>query len=143
MTTYVAPTQEMLFVIDRLAGFDDIANLPGYETATRDMVEAVLAQAGRFSSEVLAPLNKSGDEQGSQLVAGEVVVPDGYSAAYQRYVECGWPALKQDVDLGGQGLPNLVDAAVLEMANSANMSFSLLPMLIEGAVEALKSHASE
>lgn len=140
---YVAPTREMLFVIDRLAGFDEIARLPGYENATRDMVEAVLAQAGRFSCEVLAPLNKTGDEQGSRLVAGAVVVPDGFSAAYQTYVECGWPALKHDTGLGGQGFPNLVGAAVMEMANSANMSFSLLPMLIEGAVEALKSHASE
>lgn len=141
--TYVAPMQEMLFVIDRLAGFDQVARLPGCESASRDMMEEVLAQAARFSSEVLAPLNRIGDEQGSRLVSGAVVVPDGFASAYRRYVECGWPALKQDIALGGQGFPNLVDVAVMEMANSANMAFSLLPMLIEGAVEALKTHAAE
>lgn len=143
MATYTAPTRDMQFVINELAGLEDIARLPGFEDATPDMVEAILEEAGNFSSEVLAPINRTGDQQGSRLVDGKVVVPDGFGEAYRQYVENGWPGLGQRVEYGGQGLPNLVSTAVSEMWNAANLALSLCPLLTTGAIEAIQGHASE
>ncbi len=143
MTTYFAPTREMRFVIEELAGREQIAGLPGFEEAGADLVEAVLEEAGRLAAEVLAPLNKSGDEQGSRLEDGEVKTPEGFAGAYRQFVEGGWNGLSLPEDHGGQGLPELLGTAVHEMWNAANMSFALCPMLTAGAVEALRHHGSE
>jgi alkylation response protein AidB-like acyl-CoA dehydrogenase len=140
---YFAPVRDMEFVINELAGLAGIAALPGFEEATPDLVNAVLEEAGKFSSEVLAPLNKTGDREGSRLVDGKVVVPTGFTEAYEQFVECGWLGLGKDVDFGGQGLPHLVVTAVEEMWNASNLSFSLCPLLTSGAVAALQRHASD
>jgi len=140
---YFAPVRDMEFVISELAGLAEIAELPGFEESTADLVSAVLEEAGKFSGEVLAPLNKIGDEQGSRLIDGKVVVPDGFGEAYQQFVECGWLGLGKDVDFGGQGMPHLVATAVDEMWNASNLSFSLCPLLTSGAVAALLKHADE
>jgi alkylation response protein AidB-like acyl-CoA dehydrogenase len=140
---YFAPVRDMEFVINELAGLAGIAALPGFEEATPDLVSAVLEEAGKFSSEVLAPLNKVGDQEGSRLVDGKVVVPKGFAEAYQQFVECGWLGLGKDVNFGGQGLPHLVTTAVDEMWSASNLSFSLCPLLTSGAVTALMKHADE
>ncbi|MDH3691741.1 MAG: acyl-CoA dehydrogenase family protein, partial [Gammaproteobacteria bacterium] len=143
MTTYIAPTLEMKFVLNELAGLDAVNTLPGYEEATPDLVDAVLEEAARLASEMLAPLNKIGDIEGAKLVDGNVVVPNGFADAYREFVEGGWAGLSLNPEFDGQGLPGLVSTAVDEMWNAANMSFSLCPLLTTGAVEALEEHAEE
>lgn len=105
MTTYLAPTRDMRFVIEELAGLDDLAALPGYEDVTPDLVEAVLEEAAKLAGEVLAPLNKAGDEQGARLKQDEVIAADGFADAYRQFVEGGWNGISGDPAYGGQGLP--------------------------------------
>ncbi|CAA7614663.1 acyl-CoA dehydrogenase [Magnetospirillum sp. UT-4] len=143
MSSFRPPIQDMAFVVEHLAGLPDIAALPGCDEAGMDLVTAVLAEAGRFAAEVLAPLDHAGDRQGCRLSEDGVVTPDGFRAAYGRFVEGGWNAVPFDPHYGGQGLPWLVAIAVQELWHAANMSFALTPMLTAGAVEALHAHGSE
>ena len=140
--TYVAPLDEMRFVLDHLAGLPEIATLPGYEDAQSDVVEAILTEAGRFAAEVLAPLNATGDRQGCRWEDGRVTTPDGFPQAYRQFVDAGWHAMPASPDIGGQGMPAVLSSAVAEMWKSANLAFSLSQMLTIGAVEALAHHAS-
>jgi 3-(methylsulfanyl)propanoyl-CoA dehydrogenase len=142
VTTYLAPTRDMRFVIEELAGLDDLAALPGYEEVTPDLVEAVLEEAAKLAGELLAPLNKPGDEQGARLKEDGVIAADGFADAYRRFVEGGWNGISGDPAYGGQGLPQVVLAATMEMWNSANMSFALCPLLTAGATAALSQHGS-
>jgi len=142
MTDYRAPVQDMRFVLREIAGLPEIGGLPGYEEATPDLVDAILDEAARLAGEVLAPLNHSGDQQGSVLENGVVRTPEGFPEAYRRYVEGGWNALPFDPDHGGQGLPWTLAVTVQEMWNAANMSFALCPLLNQGAVELLQAHGS-
>jgi len=143
MSTYAAPLKDMRFVLTELAGLSEVAKLPGYEEATPDTVDAILEEAARFASGVLDPLNRSGDEEGSKWSDGEVRTPKGFRDAYRRFAEGGWNALPFEPDWGGQGLPKLVATPVDEMWTSANMSFSLCPLLTQGAVHALALRGSE
>ncbi|MCZ6830247.1 MAG: acyl-CoA dehydrogenase [Gammaproteobacteria bacterium] len=143
MTSYSAPMREMQFTINELAEMEHIAKLPGFEDATPDLIEAVLEEAGKLASGVLAPINTIGDQQGSRLVDGKVQVPDGFAEAYQQFAEGGWMGISQNPDYGGQGLPHLVQTAVSEMWNAANISFGLNPLLTTGAIEALSAHADD
>jgi alkylation response protein AidB-like acyl-CoA dehydrogenase len=135
--SYVAPIKDMLFVMKELAGLDEVAKLPGCEEATPDTVEQILEENARFCSEVLAPLNATGDREGSVLAEGHVTTPHGFKDAYRQFIEAGWSALEAPPEFGGQGLPKLVGTPALEMWKSANLSFSLCPMLTVGAIEAL------
>ncbi|OUL92783.1 acyl-CoA dehydrogenase [Paraburkholderia hospita] len=143
MTTYVAPTRDMLFAMNELAGLAEIAALPGNEEVTTDVVEAILDEAARFATEVLAPINAQGDRQGCTCKNGHVTTADGFKAAYSKFVESGWNAMPGSPDFGGQGLPSLVSTAVLEMWKASNMAFSLCQMLTLGAVAAIAHHGSE
>src|SRR6202045_3960985 len=143
MPNYRAPLQDMQFVITELAGLERLAALPGFEEVTPDLVQAVLEEAAKLAGDVLAPLNRPGDEQGAALTKDGVAATDGFAAAYRRFVENGWNGLGGDPEYGGQGLPGLIAAATVEMWNSANMSFALCPLLTAGAMEAIKAHASE
>ena len=143
MTTYAAPIREMLFVMKELSGLDAISTLPGYEEATPDLVQAILDEAGKFATEVLAPINASGDRQGNRWADGEVATADGFKEAYASFCETGWNGIPAATEFGGQGLPITVSTAVLEMWKSANMSFSLCQMLTLGAVEAIAHHGSD
>ena len=138
MSVYAAPLKDMRFVIEELAGLDQVARLPGCEDATPDTVAAVLDAAADFAGGVLDPLNRSGDAQGSIWTDGAVRTPDGFKQAYKQYVENGWGALPFATDWGGQGLPKLVAIAVEEMLTAANMAFMLCPLLTQGAVHALE-----
>jgi alkylation response protein AidB-like acyl-CoA dehydrogenase len=143
MTTYNAPLRDMKFVINELAGLENLTALPGYEELSTDIAEAVLEEAAKLAGEVLAPLNKLGDERGASLTKEGVVSAEGFVEAYRQFVENGWNGLSGDPEYGGQGLPSLIMAATVEMWNSANMSFALCPLLTAGAMEAIKAHGSD
>ena len=139
MSTYHAPLADMQFVMNDLAGLSQVAALPGFEDATPDTVAAILEEAGRFATEVLDPLNASGDREGSQLLPdGTVRTPAGFKAAYHRFAENGWTGLTKSPEYGGQGLPHLVATAVEEMWHSSNMAFDLCPLLTDGAIAAIE-----
>jgi alkylation response protein AidB-like acyl-CoA dehydrogenase len=143
MSAYTAPLKDMRFVLNELAGMAEVAKLPGCQDATPDTVDAILEEASKFSTEVLDPLNYSGDQEGSQWKAGAVTTPKGFKEAYKLYCEGGWSALSLEPEWGGQGLPKLLATPVTEMITSANMSFSLCPMLTQGAIEAMLLSGTE
>ena len=119
MSTYRAPLAEMQFVLTELAGLEQVATLPGYEEATPDVVAAILEEASKFATDVLDPLNRSGDEQGAKrLDDGTVRTPAGFKQAYLQYCANGWNGLTKNPEFGGQGLPQLVATAVEEMWHS-------------------------
>jgi alkylation response protein AidB-like acyl-CoA dehydrogenase len=132
----------MRFVLKELAGLEQVAKLPGYQEAA-DTVDAILEEAAKFASEVLDPLNHSGDAEGAKWSDGKVSTPKGFKEAYRQYAEGGWSALPFDAVHGGQGLPKLVATAVEEMLTSSNMSFSLCPLLTQGAIHALELAGSD
>ena len=143
MSAYTAPLKDMRFVLTELAGLAAVATLPGYQDATPDTADAILEEAAKFASEVLDPLNYSGDQEGSQWKDGAVTTPKGFKEAYKLYCEGGWSALSLEPEWGGQGLPKLLSTPVTEMITSANMSFSLCPMLTQGAIEAMLLSGTE
>jgi alkylation response protein AidB-like acyl-CoA dehydrogenase len=138
MSSYAAPLKDMHFVLTELAGLDKVAALPGYEEATEDVVEAILDESAKFTGGVLDPLNYSGDQEGAKWADKSVTMPKGFKEAYRQFVDNGWNALSGNPEHGGQGLPKVVSAAVQEMWKSANISFSLCPLLTLGAIEALE-----
>jgi acyl-CoA dehydrogenase len=144
VTAYFAPTRDMQFVINELANLDAVAALPAFteQDIGPDLTEAVLEEAAKLAAEVLAPLNKSGDTQGASIGPDGVIPADGFTAAYQQFVEGGWNGLGCSTEYGGQGLPELVNIATQEMWNAANMSFALCPMLNGGAIEAIRHAGS-
>jgi len=143
MSAYVAPLKDMRFVLNELAGLAEVAKLPQFEEATPDTVDAILEEASKFASEVLDPINLSGDQEGSKLSGGEVRTPRGFRDAYRKFCDGGWNALPFEHEWGGQGLPRLVSTPVQEMWKSSNLSFSLCPLLTQGAVEALLLRGSD
>jgi alkylation response protein AidB-like acyl-CoA dehydrogenase len=143
MSAYAAPLKDMRFVLNELAGLGEVAKLPGYQEATPDTVDAILEEASKFSTEILDPINYSGDQEGSVWKDGAVTTPKGFRQAYQQYVQGGWGALPFEPERGGQGLPKLVATAVEEMLTASNMSFSLCPLLTQGAIHALELCGSE
>ncbi len=136
--SYTPPRKDMQFVLHELVGLGAVASLPGCEEVTPDVVDAILDEAGKFASDVLAPLNWSGDQQGAKWDNGAVTTPDGFKQAYRQFVEGGWNQLRCDREYGGQGLPGLVSTPVDEMFGAANMAFSLCPLLTQGAIEAIQ-----
>jgi alkylation response protein AidB-like acyl-CoA dehydrogenase len=142
MTVYQPPLGEIRFVLDRIAGLPQVAALPGLEHATPDVVDQVLAEAGRLAAEVLAPLNPVGDREGSVLENGVVRTPAGFREAYRAFADGGWNGLVFPERWGGQDLPWTVSAAVSEMWNAANMTFQLCPLLTQAAIEALIHHGT-
>ena len=143
MSEYFAPIRDMQFVLKELAGLDQVAQLPGCEDATPDLVDAVLEEAAKFAEGVLSPLNIPGDQEGAKWSDKAVTMPKGFKEAYKLFAESGWPALQCEPEWGGQGLPKVVGAAVTEMWKSANHAFSLCPLLTTGAIEALALAGSD
>jgi alkylation response protein AidB-like acyl-CoA dehydrogenase len=140
---YTAPLKDIRFVLEHIAGMDKIAKFPGYDHASPDVIEAVLAEAARVAGEVWAPTNTPGDRQGSKLTDGSVRTPEGFKNAYKQYAEGGWNALTFDQEAGGQGLPAALGMAVNEMWQSANLALSLCPLLTTAAIEAVEKHGTE
>ncbi|MYE49749.1 MAG: acyl-CoA dehydrogenase, partial [Gammaproteobacteria bacterium] len=127
MSEYRPPVDEMLFILDSIAGIDNVARLPGCEEVTTDLARAVMDEAGELAANVLAPLNAAGDQAGSAVLNGEVHVPDSFREAYQSFVEGGWGGISAPEAYGGQDLPQLISMPVQEMWQSANLAWSLCP----------------
>jgi alkylation response protein AidB-like acyl-CoA dehydrogenase len=144
MSSYVPPLEDHRFVLNHVADLEEISKLNGYQHADPATIATILDEAGRFFAEVMEPLNRVGDEQGSSLDEdGQVHTPDGFKEAYEKFVESGWPGAHLAAEWGGGGLPYTVGVVIQEMFKTANMAFSLAGMLTQGAVEALVTHGSD
>ena len=141
--SYSAPVKDMMFVMRELADLEEIQRLPGCEDATDETVAAVLEENARFMTEVVAPLNWTGDIKPATWNNGEVTTTPGFKEAFRQFVEAGWQGVQHPQQYGGQGLPKLVATACTEMLQSANLSFALCPLLTDGAIEALLTAGSE
>jgi len=143
MATYKAPLKEIEFVLHEIAGMPELTALPGFAEATPELVMGVLDEAAKLVEGSIAPLNRSGDEEGCRFENGNVFTPAGFKQAYELYTQAGWGGLALDPEYGGQGLPYLLSTAVGEMLISANTSFSMYPGLSEGCYEAIHTHGTD
>ena len=144
MSDYSAPLRDMWFVLEHLADLAAVAALPGFEHVEPESVYSVLEENARFMEDLVAPLNRVGDVQGSvRNDDGSVTTPDGFKEAYRAYVAAGWGGVPFPEAYGGGGFPWLVGLAMQEMLTSANMAFSMCPLLNQGAIDMLLHHASE
>ena len=143
MPEYKAPLRDVKFVLEELLECDAFYQRLGYAEATSDMVDAIMSEAGKFTEQVVAPLNQSGDQQGCTWTDGEVTTPDGFKEAYQQYVEGGWPTLSQSEVFGGQGLPHSLNISISEFIIGANHSFAMYPGLSHGASATIEAWGTE
>jgi alkylation response protein AidB-like acyl-CoA dehydrogenase len=143
MPTYKAPLRDLQFVLHEVLNSEAHYQSIGANDATPDMIDAILSEAGKFCEDVLAPLNKVGDEEGCTYNDGEVTTPTGFKEAYAQWVENGWPSLSHKEELGGQGLPESIGAAVNEMVSEANWSWGMYPGLSHGAMNTIELHGTE
>ena len=143
MLEYAAPIRDMQFVINELVGLARLQALAEFDEVTEDLTDAVLEEAAKLAGEVLAPLNRSGNEEGCRLEGDVVHTPHGWQDAYRTFCESGWNGLAMSPEYGGQGLPKIIATAVSEMWDAANMAFALCPLLTAGAIEAIERHGSD
>ena len=144
MSDFRVDLDEIAFNLRHVADLDGLAALDGFEHVEPDVVDQLLTEAARFAEEVIAPLNRVGDTEGARrLDDGSVVTPTGFREAYRAYVEAGWAAVSLDPDYGGGGFPHLVGLAVEEMFTAACMSWSLCPLLTQGAINMLGAHGTD
>ena len=142
MQDYVPPIADYRFLLTDVLDFDGTMQALEREVDA-DLAVAVLEEAGKLCVQTLAPLNRVGDEQGSQLADGSVQTPAGFPDAYQTFAAGGWASLSADPAHGGQGLPFILQLWIDEMMSATNLSFSLFPGLTRGAAEAIAAHGSE
>lgn len=141
MPDYKAPVRDIRFVINEVLESEKLyQTLPGYEEATEDLMNAIMEEGARFTENVVAPLNRSGDEEGCQWSAEGVTTPEGFKEAYRQYVDNGWPALAVGTEYGGQGMPNMLGIVMTELAGTANWSWYMYPGLSQGAVNTIEEH---
>nr|WP_059392301.1 acyl-CoA dehydrogenase C-terminal domain-containing protein [Pseudomonas toyotomiensis] len=145
MADYKAPLRDMRFVLNEVFEVSKLwAELPALaEVVDADTASAILEEAGKVTAGSIAPLNRSGDEEGCSWDSGAVKTPAGFPEAYQTYAEGGWVGVGGSPEFGGMGMPKVIGAQVEEMVNSANLSFGLYPMLTAGACLSILNHASE
>lgn len=141
--TYKTPLDDIFFNLKDMGLLEQVLSLPGYEEISDDIVEAVLHENARFVQEVVAPTNKDGDHEGAKWDNGNVTTPASFAKAFKAFGEGGWQGLQHDPDLGGQGFPKLVSAAISENLNAANLAFALCPLLTDGFIEAVTQAGSE
>ena len=139
---YKAPIEDIAFTLKHVAGLRQAMADGAFDALDEDTIDAVLSEAGRFAAEEIAPLEAIGDRQGARLVEGEVRLADGWRQLFRNWAAGGWNGLSAPADAGGQGLPNMINVATLEMWNSGSMAFGLAPTLTMGAIEALIAHGS-
>nr|MCU0856666.1 acyl-CoA dehydrogenase family protein [Paracoccaceae bacterium] len=142
MPSYAAPLKDMQFVLHEVLKLAE-TGIAGYEELDAEFTGAILGEAGRFASEVLAPLNAVGDAEGCRLENGVVRTPAGFREAFDRLREAGWPAIDCDPEHGGQGLPYIMNTTVGEILVSANMAFNMYQGLTHGAYSAIRAHGTE
>ncbi len=143
MPAYKAPVRDIRFVINEVLESEKLyKTLPGFEEATTDLMNAIVDEGARFAENVIAPLNRSGDEEGCHWSPEGVKTPVGYKEAYKQYVENGWPALAADTEYGGQGMPSMLGIMINELAGTANWSWVMYPGLSHGAVNTVEAHGS-
>ena len=143
MSEYSAPVDDMLFVLEHVAGLEGLTASEQFAHADAETAAALLDEAGRFMSAEVAPLNVAGDQQGLHFDDGVITHPEGFADAYRKFVDAGWNGMAFDDDFGGGGMPWCVGLAVQEMLTSASMAFSLCPLLTQGAIDAITHHADE
>ncbi len=143
MTDYIPPLRDIKFTLEHVVGLDAVAALPGNEEFTADLVDSILEEAGHMAEGILSPLNRVGDEVGARLENGVVHTAPGWREAWAALVDGGWNGLPFSTEWGGMGLPNVLNTAVHEMWQSANMAFTLCPMLTQGAVNAVRLYGSD
>ena len=144
MPGYSAPVNDTMFVLNEVLSIDRYNNLPGFEEATPDMVEAILGESAKMCEEIMQPLNLPGDQEGCvRHEDGSVTTPKGFKEAYQAYTEGGWMGFAADPEYGGQGLPHVLHTAVGEYLTSSNQAFASYPGLTQGAVAAIQVHGSK
>lgn len=142
MSEYQYPQNDIQFSLQSIAQLERLFPFLE-EPLDSELLDAILSEAGKLSEQVIAPINASGDQQGSRVEQGEVFEAEGFKEAFHTYRESGWLALAGNPEFGGQGLPSSLATAVNEGVQAANLAFSLCPLLSQGAIEAIESHASE
>lgn len=144
MSEYKVPTRDYQFVLEELLEFDaHYQSLPGCEEASMDVVNAVLEELAKFCENVLAPLNRVGDEQGCTIKDGVVTTPEGFKEAYSQYVDAGWPSMAHEVEFGGQGLPESMGTLMNECVGTANWAWGMYPGLSHGAMRTIAEHGND
>ena len=143
MPEYKAPIRDIKFVMQELLDCEAHYQNLGYQDASIEMIDAILAEASKFTEQVIAPLNQIGDEQGCTWSDGNVTTPDGFKDAYQQYVDGGWPTLSQAEEFGGQGLPHSLNTTIGELLSAANHSFAMYPGLSHGALATIEAHGTD
>jgi len=143
MSAYKAPVQEFSFILEELVGYEKHSQLPGYQDVGLDMLNAILPEAAKFFEQVVAPTNLIADGQKTHIENGGVVTAPILDGINAQMVEAGWSGLSGSTDYDGSGFPGVVDVAVQEMLQSANMGLSLLPMLTRGVIHAIHLYGSE
>ncbi|GAB4562598.1 MAG: acyl-CoA dehydrogenase C-terminal domain-containing protein [Rhizobacter sp.] len=146
MAQYTPPLRDMQFLMHEVLNVvEELKTLPAHADIDADTINAILEEGGKFASQVIFPINQSGDEEGCTLnkTTHAVTTPKGFKQAYAQYVEAGWPALGCDPAFGGQGLPSVVNQCFYEMLNSANQAWTMYPGLSHGAYEALHAHGTD
>jgi alkylation response protein AidB-like acyl-CoA dehydrogenase len=140
---YTPPLRDIKLVLHHIAGIDEIVGYPSYEQVDWETIDSALDEAGRFMSEVVAPTNRVGDTIGARFSDGEVTTPDEYKKAWSQYVDAGWSAVTGPAEYGGHGFPETVGFAIAEMFVTANLAFSLNPMLTGSAITLLRDYGSD
>lgn len=144
MPQYQAPINDSKFILNEVLKIDRFANLPGFENASPDIIEAILTEGGKFVQNVLFPLNQVGDLEGcTRHEDGSVTTPTGFKEAYRQYCEAGWGTLSAPGEFGGQGMPHIISMAFEEFMASSNMAFAMYPGLTHGAVSSILAKGSE
>ena len=144
MPSYKAPVRDMQFLLHEVLGYEDLSKYEAFSEIDRDLTDAIIGEAAKFSEEVLAPLNVVGDHEGcTRHDDGSVTTPTGFKDAYKQMTENGWTSLSMDPEYGGQGMPGMLGIVASEMWTSANMAFSMYPGLTGGAIKAIQVGGSD
>ncbi len=139
-SAYHAPLEDSVFLLSKVLNWNALFEFPAFDHVDEELAKAILTEGAKFTSEILAPLNVVGDREGSRLVDGKVITPEGFKTAYDQFKEAGWPGLDMPEEYGGQHLPLSVQVAFAEMINGACISFGMLPIMQRAAAILLLEH---